>query len=156
MNKTVDYMNLDELENEIYEILHDTFKEFMDDKNINDSAREYLEEEFRHDVLVEEAVCHASDINSDMRKYLHQTSHFIPGNLMDVELNYKMDHNCGHEGFVDMVKRLDAGDMTEKSKEDREWLRDWFWEAFGTFGLSYNFQTTMNERWCEYEAEYED
>ena len=44
-----------------------------------------------------------------------------------------------------MIARLDAGEDSEQANEDRDFLVDWFFETFGTWGISYNFQSNISE-----------
>lgn len=38
-----------------------------------------------------------------------------------------------------------AGEDSKQANEDRDFLVDWFFETFGTFGISYNFQSDISE-----------
>lgn len=146
-----DYMNIDELENELYGL----YKECLDEtvESEESSVKDHLLLVYDYEGIKEEAAFRADCINNNMRKYLHQDNHHIDGNFMNVERNYMRDHKCSRKDFENMVKRLDSGDMSEESKEDREWLRSWFWEAFGTFGLTYNFKSELDDCIYEYERE---
>jgi hypothetical protein len=44
-----------------------------------------------------------------------------------------------------MVARLDAAEDSKQADEDRAYLMDWYFKAFGTFGIKYNFQDTLSE-----------
>jgi hypothetical protein len=44
-----------------------------------------------------------------------------------------------------MIARLDAGEDSKQANEDRDFLVDWFFETFGTHGISYNFQSDISE-----------
>lgn len=147
-----DYMNIDELENELYGLYKECLDETVED--VESGVKDHLLLIYNHEELKEVAAFMANNINYNMHKYLNQDGHSIPGNFMNVERNYMWDYKCGRKGFEDMVARLDSGDMSEKSKEDREWLRSWFWEAFGSFGLTYNFQSELNG--CIEDYEYEN
>lgn len=151
--KVMDYMNVDELMEEIYKLLEEERESFVSD--LEPDEKEYILSMWDDDQLEMEAEMLAQNNNHNMKKYLHMEDHNIPGNFMDVELNYKTDYDCGYKEFQDMIARLDAGDDTAKSKEDREYLRNWFWEAFGSFGIKYNFSSTLNTYLCDYEYERE-
>lgn len=148
-----DYVNIDELENELYGL----YKECLDEtvESEESDVKGHLLLIYDYNSLKEEAAFRADRINNDMYKYLHQDDHSLVGNFMNVERNYIWDHKCDRKDFENMVKRLDSGDMSEESKEDREWLRSWFWEAFGSFGLTYNFQSEVSDYIYEYERENE-
>lgn len=96
--------------------------------------------------------------NRDMKKYLHLPSQRMPGNFADLYMDYPK-HRTGtfmafeYEGSVseylslypDMVARLDAAEDSEQANEDRAYLEEWYFKAFGTFGISYNFSNDLAE-----------
>lgn len=96
--------------------------------------------------------------NREMKKYLHLPSQRMPGNFADLRIDYP-NHRTGtfwvseYEGSVaeylnlypDMVARLDAAEDSEQADEDRAYLEAWYFEAFGTFGITYNFSNDLAE-----------
>ena len=83
-----------------------------------------------------------------MERYLHKKDHAIPGNFNDIDYDYPHHINGEFEYdddlVRDLIKRLDERDMSERTKSDRLWLNDWFFDTFGTFGIRYNFKETMS------------
>lgn len=47
--------------------------------------------------------------------------------------------------FPQMVARLDSAEDSERAKEDRAYLEDWFFDAFGTYNIKYNFSNWLSE-----------
>lgn len=96
--------------------------------------------------------------NRDMKKYLHLPSQRMPGNFADLYMDYP-HHRTGtfwafeYEGSVseylslypDMVARLDAAEDSELANEDRAYLDEWYFKAFGTFWITYNFNNDLAE-----------
>ena len=94
--------------------------------------------------------------NREMKEYLHLPSQRMPGNFSDLRMDYP-NHIKGtfwaseYEGSVaeylnlypDMVARLDAAEDSEQAKEDRAYLEEWYFKAFGTFGITYNFSNDL-------------
>lgn len=44
-----------------------------------------------------------------------------------------------------MVARLDAAEDSEQANEDRAYLEEWYFKAFGTFWITYNFSNDLAE-----------
>ncbi|MBD5381910.1 hypothetical protein [Clavibacter sp.] len=132
---------MDELKSDIREIFAEKISEVEDDPYFvftvwsdNDIVEEHIE-------------WLANDLNKSMKKYLHMSDTHIAGNFKNIRYDYKGD-------FADMVKRLDEGAQDEQTNADRDFLLSWFWDAFGTFGISYNFATELDE--SIYVAEQEE
>ena len=47
--------------------------------------------------------------------------------------------------YPQMVARLDAADDSEQADEDRAYLMDWYFDAFGTYNIKYNFSNWLSE-----------
>ena len=114
------------------------------------------------DFLEEYAYIIAKDINADMRKYLHMNDHRIAGNFNNIETDYSkhlFEVSGGKYGkddqadFAEMVQRLDNNEQSERAEYDRAALASWFWDTFGTFGITYNYQNLCGEYEYEYERE---
>lgn len=94
--------------------------------------------------------------NKDMKSYLHMKDHAISGNFADIKYDYpahitgtrwstEYDGNDYFDLFPQMVARLDAAEDSKQASEDREYLECWFFSAFGTFGIEYNFNCELSE-----------
>ena len=98
------------------------------------------------------------EANREMKNYLHRKSQHMDGNFADLSMDYPK-HRTGtfwvseYDGpvaeyfslYPDMVARLDAAEDSEQADEDREYLEEWFFDAFGTFGIKYNFSNELDE-----------
>ena len=74
----------------------------------------------------------------------------MTGNFADVELNYSRDFNGAD--FRDVVEKIDNGREDSETKQFRDWLVDWYFKAFGTYNLKYNFINFVSD----FTADYED
>lgn len=149
------FLNFDRLFNELVELYKGVRDEFM-----NDSNSDYLLDMVSDDFIEETAMEKAIEFNRDMGKYLNMKDHKIGGNFNNIDYDYP-HHITGEFGYdsqlVDaMIARLNSGEKSEQADADRDWLVDWFWETFGTFGLTYNFSEYISELLYEFEQEKEE
>ena len=98
------------------------------------------------------------EANREMKKYLHLPDQHMDGNFADLSMDYTK-HRTGtfwvseYDGpvaeyfnlYPQMVARLDAAEDSEQADKDREYLAEWFFDAFGTFGIKYNFSNYLDE-----------
>lgn len=69
-----------------------------------------------------------------------------------IEVEYMAD--CLNEIYTEAIENFgdeNENAYDEQTNDDRRWLVDWLFEAFGTYGLRYNFQEKLNEELYEYE-----
>lgn len=149
------FLNFDRLFNELVELYKGVRDEFM-----NDSNSDYLLDMVSDDFIEETAMEKAIEFNRDMGKYLNMKDHKIDGNFSNIDYDYPHHINGEFEydsQLVDaMIARLNSGEKSEQADADRDWLVDWFWETFGTFGLTYNFSEYISELLYEFEQEKEE
>lgn len=124
-----------------------------------DWSRGFMEDNYPDDELEDRAQVMAEQFNDDMRKYLNETDHCLPGNFNNIEYDYplhiKGECEYDYDLVYAMIARLNAGEQSEQTNADREWLVDWFFEIFGTFGIAYNFECEISEMLYEYEKKME-
>lgn len=137
-----DYINVDKMAASVFEILKDARDNFKDG-----DIDGFLDDNYNDDYLHERALEQAIEWNDDVKKYLHMKDHRILGNLNNIE--YDFPH------LNDLLKRLDEGKDDEQTNEVRDWLVDWFFDTFGTYGITYNFQSEMSDNIYEYEHDRE-
>ena len=106
------------------------------------------------------------EANRDMKKYLHLSDQHMNGNFADLSMDYPK-HRTGtfwvseYDGpvaeylklYPDMVARLDAAEDSEQADKDRAYLEEWYFKAFGTFWIIYNFSNDLAE--IAYSLEHE-
>ena len=96
------------------------------------------------------------ETNREMKKYLHRDSQHMDGNFANLYEDYPKhitgvwwasdyDGDDYYDLYPQMVARLDAAEDSEQANEDRAYLEEWYFKAFGTFGITYNFSNDLAE-----------
>lgn len=96
-----------------------------------------------------------------MKRYVHQKSTRMEGNFANIRQDWDdIPDFVASEvkpwgKFDDVIKSIDDGTISDEDLEKfQEWALDWFFTAFGTYNLKYNFATMISE--LEYERELEE
>lgn len=148
------FLNFDRLFNELLQLYKDARDKWLDDNN-----RDFLMNEVSDDFLEEMTWKKAVELDRDMGKYLNMKDHKICGNFNNVDYDYPYHINGKVEYDTPlvnaMIARLNAGEQSEQADADRDWLVDWFWETFGSWGLTYNFDSWVADLLYEFENEEE-
>lgn len=107
------------------------------------------------------------EANREMKKYLHLDDQHMDGNFADLSMDYPK-HRTGvwwasaydgddyYDLYPQMVARLDAAEDSEQAKEDRAYLEEWYFKAFGTYNIKYNFSNELEEVHSMMEEAYEE
>lgn len=100
----------------------------------------------------QEAESLAASHVKDMAKYVHQSDTKIWGNFANIreDWDYIPDFVRSEVKpwgrFDDVVKSIDDKTISEEDlAKFQEWCSDWFFTAFGTRNLEYNFATDISE-----------
>lgn len=121
---------------------------------------EFIMEQYSDDLLNERASDMAYEFNRNMGEYLNASDHKIYGNFNNIDYDYPAFRtgNVEYDFDIvnDMIARLNNQDMSEQSVKDRDFLVDWFFETFGTFGISYNFTNEISDTCYQYQQEKKD
>lgn len=154
--ETADYIGVEAFAKKIYNL----YKECLDKYDDNEEEFEqYINDLYEEqDFLKNRAYEFAIETNEEMKKYLHQEDHRIESNFSDIDQDYPKyrtgtmwasDYDGNPKEFFDlvpdMINRLDAAEDSERANDDREFLSSWFFEAFGTFAIEYNFSNDLQE-----------
>lgn len=153
IEKVADYIGVESFA----KVIESLYRECLENFDNAEDLEEYIADIFGKNIhgLAWEFTLKA---NREMKKYLHLPSQRMPGNFADLRMDYP-NHRTGtffaseYEGSVaeylnlypDMVARLDAAEDSEKADEDRAYLEEWYFKAFGTFGITYNFSNDLAE-----------
>ena len=138
MDKT--FLNYDKL----YAALEEVFTE----------ALENMEDGESYDWMIE-GYCeyHTQRIMDDMKEYIHKKDTSMIGNFANIRTDWEyckefVKSNVEPWGrFDDIVASVDNGTITDEDLAKlQEWCLDWFFTAFGTWGLKYNFQTDVADQ----------
>lgn len=153
VEKVADYIGVESFANTIENL----YRECLDNYDNAEDIEEYLADCCGKNIQ-KLALEFTLKANREMKKYLHLPSQRMPGNFSDLRMDYP-NHRTGtfwaseYEGSVsdylnlypDMVARLDAAEDTKQADEDRAYLEEWYFKAFGTFGITYNFSNDLAE-----------
>lgn len=102
-----------------------------------------------------------------MKKYLHLPDQHMNGNFANLYNDYPRhvtgtfwatdyDGDDYYDFYPQMVARLDAAEDSEQANEDRAYLEEWYFKAFGTYNIKYNFSNELEEVHSMMEEAYEE
>lgn len=83
-------------------------------------------------------------IQKDMYKYVLGGEYAMPNNWRQINLDWDRDHKDGIK-FSALREKLLDGVNDADTEEFSQWGIDWFFKAFGTFGLRYNFREAVTD-----------
>ena len=139
-----DFINQDDM----YECIKNIYIDALDDEEVSKYENEI---ECYAEIAAQDAV-------ESMRKYVHRKDTRMDGNFCNIREDWEdTPEFIGSEvqpwgKFDDMVKSMDDETISDEDcKKVQTWCRDWYFCAFGTCGLKYNFQSNISE--LEYEEE---
>lgn len=160
--KVADYIGVESFANTIENLYRECLEEFDDAEDLE----EYLADIFEKNIqsLAWEFTL---KVNREMKKYLHLNDQRMNGNFADLSMDYPK-HRTGvwwatdydgddyYDLYPAMVARLDAAEDSEQADKDREYLEEWYFEAFGTYNIKYNFSNELEEIHSTMEEAYEE
>lgn len=162
IEKVADYIGVASFAKTIEELYRQCLENFDDAEDIE----EYIAGVFEKNIqsLAWEFTIEA---NREMKKYLHLPDQHMNGNFANLSIDYPK-HRTGtfwlyeYDGpvaeyfnlYPQMVARLDAAEDSEQADKDREYLEEWYFEAFGTYNIQYNFSNELEEIHSMMEEDY--
>ena len=135
------HVNVAKIRDSIEKVLKDATENWPDGF-VKDSAGDYMEAYV--DSVVDNTI-------RSFNTYVHREDTSIPGNFCDIRIDYRREHDG--KSFRKVVADIDHGIENADTKEFRDWAVEWFFTAFGTFALKYNWTTFMEEVACDDEEE---
>lgn len=162
IEKVADYIGVESFAKVIENLYRECLEKFDD----ADDLEEYIADLYGKNIqsLAWEFTLEA---NKEMKKYLHKDSQHMDGNFANLYEDYPK-HRTGvwwasdydgddyYDLYPQMVARLDAAEDSEQANEDREYLEEWYFEAFGTYNIKYNFSNELEEVHSMMEEDYEE
>lgn len=153
VEKVADYIGVESFAKTIENLYRECLENFDDAEDME----EYIADVFGKNIQYM-AWDFTLEANREMKNYLHRKSQHMDGNFADLSMDYPK-HRTGtfwvseYDGpvaeyfslYPDMVARLDSAEDSDQADEDREYLAEWFFDAFGTFGIKYNFSNYLDE-----------
>lgn len=150
-----DWLDAETLEKEITSILDSEGEDIKkdvegsgDDPYFTELALETIKDSGYYGDLCER-------IQDDMYKYVKGGDYKIPGNFERINWSWDEDHKDGIK-FNELRNKLLNGIDDADTNEFSTWAIDWFFKAFGTFGITYKFRDMVNDIAYEYEHEDND
>ena len=144
-----EFLNRDD----VFETFKNLFEEVIKDFG-------YEDHEFLYEFAEEEAFRASEETLSSMRKYVHKKDTRMIGNFCNIREDWEdTPEFIGSEiipwgNFDDVIKSIDDGTISDEDlKKFQTWALDWFFRAFGTWGLKYNFGNDIAELIYDYEHE---
>lgn len=138
--KFINLLDDEELTKSIEGIYRDAWKECCD--SADEKEKPYYE---GSEWYIEEfAPMTAESTQKSMYDYVASGKYSMPGNFKQIDLDWDHDHEGGIK-FSDLKKKLLAGTQDKDTEEFSHWGIDWFFDAFGTFGLEYNFKDALTD-----------
>lgn len=164
IEKVADYIGVASFAKTIENLYRECLEKFDDAEDLE----EYIADVFENNIqsLAWEFTLEA---NREMKKYLHLPDQHMNGNFADLSMDYPK-HRTGtfwvseYDGpvaeyfnlYPQMVAILDAAEDSEQANEDRAYLEEWYFEAFGTYNIKYNFSNELEEVHSMMEEDYEE
>lgn len=143
-----EFLNRDE----VYEVFLNLFKDVVEEYGYDYGICE--------DYVEEHAFYSTEETLSSMKKYVHQKDTKMIGNFCNIREDWEycpefIESEVKPWGkFDDVIKSIDDETISDEDlKKFQTWAFDWFFRAFGTWGLKYNFGESltcyMDELECE-------
>ena len=162
LEKIADYIGVESFA-KVIENLYDECLEKFDDA---DELREYIADVCEKNIqsLAWEFTL---EVNKEMKKYLHKDSQHMNGNFANLYEDYPKhitgvwwasdyDGDDYYDLYPAMVARLDSAEDSEQASKDRAYLEEWYFKAFGTYNIKYNFSNELEEIHSMMEEAYEE
>lgn len=162
VEKVADYIGVGSFA-KVIENLYDECLENFDDA---DELRVYIADVFEKNIQ-SMAWEFTLKVNREMKKYLHLDDQYMNGNFANLYNDYPRhvtgtfwatdyDGDDYYDLYPAMVARLDAAEDSEQANKDREYLEEWYFKAFGTYNIKYNFGNYLEEVHSMMEEDYEE
>ena len=160
IEKVADYIGCESFAKVIENLYRECLEEFDDAEDLE----EYIADVFEKNIqsLAWEFTL---KVNREMKKYLHLNDQRMNGNFADLSMDYPK-HRTGvwwatdydgddyYDLYPQMVARLDAAEDSEQANENRAYLEEWYFKAFGTYNIKYNFSNELEEIHSMMEEDY--
>ena len=162
IEKVADYIGVESFAKVIESLYRECLENFDDAEDLE----EYISDVFGKDIQ-SMAWDFTLEANREMKKYLHLNDQHMDGNFANLYEDYPK-HITGtfwvseYDGpvaeyfnlYPQMVARLDSAEDSEQADKDREYLEEWYFKAFGTYNIQYNFSNELEEIHSMMEEDY--
>lgn len=162
IEKVADYIGVESFA-KVIENLYDECLENFDDA---DDLQEYIAD-CCEKTIQDLARDFTLKTNREMKKYLHLPDQHMNGNFANLYNDYPRhvtgvfwatdyDGDDYYDLYPQMVARLDAAEDSEQANKDRAYLEEWYFKAFGTYNIQYNFSNELEEIHSMMVEDYEE
>ena len=144
-----------QFEKDIREMIDGEYEDLL--KGCDDKERQYYELAWQiwDDCGYDYAGELYEKLQQQMYKYVSGTDYKMSGNFANIAWDWDRDHKDGIS-FYDLRKKLLDGVEDADTNEFSTWAIDWFFHAFGTYNMCYNFATDLGEEAAILEQEDEE
>lgn len=148
-------------------VVENLYRECLENFDDKEEFEEYFNDLFGEKYIHNESFRFALYANKEMKKYLHKDSQHMDGNFANLYEDYPK-HRTGvwwasdydgddyYDFYPQMVARLDSAEDSEQASKDRAYLEEWYFKAFGTYNIKYNFSNELEEVHSMMEEDYEE
>lgn len=134
------FVNLNDLAECVVNVLKEEGQSFANyRKNVNSESV--------MDLCEEEGYSIAYSWAEGFKTYCNQKDTRIFGNFNNVKYDYEREFEG--KSFNDILAKLNAEIDDEDTNAFKDWAIEWLFQTFGTFGLKYNFNDTLNAYFYE-------
>ena len=133
------FLNVERFREEVTEVLQEEADSWADDTgSMKYNAEEYLEQYVEG--IVDDAI-------ESFNELVHRDDTSMSGNFADIRYDWEGFHNELPHGCTlkEVVEMIDAGEENEVTQEFKDWAVDWYFRAFGTYNLKYNWTDFISE-----------
>ncbi len=162
IEKVADYIGVESFS----AVIENLYRECLENFDDAEDLEEYISDIFEKNIQ-SMAWDFTLEANREMKKYLHLNDQHMDGNFANLYEDYPK-HITGtfwvseYDGpvaeyfnlYPQMVARLDSAEDSEQADKDREYLEEWYFKAFGTYNIQYNFSNELEEIHSMMEEDY--
>lgn len=142
-------LDVDVMKDEFSKILQDSLNEM----DINEGYKSLIEDEY----LEEYTELLAARTVRDMDKYVHGDTH-MDGNFANIKINWEFEHKDEIKSgklpeFDGIIEMFDNGEYNDATEEFSKWAVEWYFYAFGTYGIKYNWREFVEDLVFEWDED---
>ena len=149
--KVADYIGVESFAKTIEGLYRECLENFDDAEDME----EYIADLYGKNIQ-SMAIEFTHEVNKEMKKYLHLDDQHMNGNFANLYNDYPRhvtgvfwasdyDGEDYYDLYPQMVARLDAAEDSEQANKDRAYLEEFYFKAFGTYNIKYNFSNELEE-----------
>ena len=144
-----------QFEKDIREVIDGEYEKIL--KGCDDKERQYYELAWQlwDDCGYDYAGELYKKLQQQMYEYVSGSDYKMFGNFANIQWDWDDDHKDGIK-FADLRKKLLGGVKDADTDEFSTWAIDWFFHAFGTYNMCYNFANDLGEEAATLEQEDEE